>query len=332
MKASNHTANNIQQAGLITSASATLKRLTQNYTFLDYTTQAYILLIGLITVLWNSKIGKFWYLLLLLHILLFSLAHLLIVNQSKFPKGSLFEFLRLYYPIPLYIVFYRETGILNQIFIIGYLDPFFIRLEEWLFGCQPSLVWMQKLPYIWVSELFYISYFSYYLMIAGVGLWLFLRNKEHFQHFVSLVSFIFYICFTIYIFVPVVGPRIFYKEIVEFALPADLSPANVPVFPESVKAGIFYNIMAVIYLCFESPGAAFPSSHVAIALTTVYFSFKYLPKIRYFHLVLALMLCLSTVYCRYHYLVDVFAGALTTAILLPIGNKLFLKFKNNSAN
>ena len=32
---------------------------------------------------------------------------------------------------------------------------------------------------------------------------------------------------------------------------------------------------------FEAPGAGFPSSHVAVALCTVYFSFRYLRPIRY---------------------------------------------------
>jgi hypothetical protein len=60
---------------------------------------------------------------------------------------------------------------------------------------------------------------------------------------------------------------------------------------------------------FESPGAALPSSHVAVAVCTVYFSFRYLPRIRYLHLIMAILLCGSTVYCRYHYVVDVLRDA-----------------------
>jgi membrane-associated phospholipid phosphatase len=84
--------------------------------------------------------------------------------------------------------------------------------------------------------------------------------------------------------------------------------------------------MAWIYRTFESPGAAMPSSHVAIALCTVYFSFRYLPKIRYVHLAVAILLSLATVYCRYHYALDVVAGVLTTALLLPLSNYLYSKF------
>jgi membrane-associated phospholipid phosphatase len=65
---------------------------------------------------------------------------------------------------------------------------------------------------------------------------------------------------------------------------------------------------------------------VAVALCTVYFSFRYLRPIRYVHLAVACMLCLSTIYCRYHYVVDVLAGLLTVAVVVPLGNWLYFKF------
>ena len=68
--------------------------------------------------------------------------------------------------------------------------------------------------------------------------------------------------------------------------------------------------MLWVYRVFEAPGAALPSSHVAVALCTVFFSFRYLRRIRYVHLAVAVLLCLATVYCRYHYVVDVLAGLL----------------------
>ena len=210
----------------------------------------------------------------------------------------------------------------------AYLDPSFIHLEQRLFGMQPSLMFMERFPYLAVSEFFYASYFSYYLMILGVGLALFFRGQAQFFHYISVLSFVFYICCLIYIFTPVVGPRIFYPELSGYHLPPDVLPISMPPFPEAVKAGPFYHIMDWIYAHLEAPGAAFPSSHVAVGLCTVYFAFRYLPRIRYFHLVLALCMCLSTVYCRYHYSVDVMGGIVTVLILVPLGNFLFIKFSH----
>jgi membrane-associated phospholipid phosphatase len=223
-----------------------------------------------------------------------------------------------------YIWFFGETGWLNRMFFSTYLDPIVIRWEQGLFGCQPSILWMEKLPYLAVSELFYAAYFSYYLMIGGVGLALYLRDRQQFFHYVSVMSFVFYICYAIYIVVPVIGPPVFFHNAAGFSLPAELQRlAAQASFPEVIKRGVFFRLMAWIYKVFEAPGAAIPSSHVAIALCTVSFSFRYLPRIRYVHLVVAVLLCLATVYCRYHYLTDVLAGIATAAVLVPLGNWLY---------
>jgi membrane-associated phospholipid phosphatase len=187
---------------------------------------------------------------------------------------------------------------------------------------------MQKLPWLAVSELFYVSYFSYYIMIAGVGIALYLRSRQQFYHYVSVVSFLFYVCYLIYIFLPVIGSRVFFHQVDGYALPeATQQLALTDTYPEAVQAGVFFRIMRWVYRVFEAPGAALPSSHVAVALCTVFFSFRYLRSIRYVHLAVALLLCLSTVYCRYHYAVDVLAGLVAAAVLIPIGNWLYFKFR-----
>jgi len=188
---------------------------------------------------------------------------------------------------------------------------------------------MASLPWLPVSELFYASYFSYYVRIAGFGLTLFLRRREAFFHYVSVLSFVFYVCYLIYIFLPVIGPRVFSRSLGGYTLPPAiqaLAPAELFPFPPQVTRGLFFRIMAMIYDVFEAPGAALPSSHVAASICTVWFSFRYRLGIRYVHLVTVVLLCLSTIYCRYHYVIDVLTGLLTVAVLLPLGNRLFSRY------
>jgi membrane-associated phospholipid phosphatase len=282
--------------------------------------------VGVLILLLHGNAVPLWPWLVLAHAFGIALVHLLILGHAQFPSNRLLDFLRHYYPILLYTGFYRETGELNQMTMTGYLDPICIRLEQAIFGMQPSLTFMHSLPFWPISELMYASYFSYYLMIAGVGLALFLRERPQFYHYVSVVSFVFYVCYLIYIFTPVMGPRIFQRVINGYELPVEVQPDVVPEFPVAVQAGLFFRIMIWIYHTFEAPGAAFPSSHVAVALTTVYFSFRYLRPIRFVHLIVAFLLCLSTVYCRYHYAVDVVAGVITAMMLVPVGNWLYFRF------
>lgn len=298
----------------------------KHYTFVDYATQGYLLVVAVLITLFSSDRTPLAPYLLIAHIVTLVLIHVLIRYHASRKPGRFLDFLRYFYPILLFTGFYRETGALHHMFFPEYLDPWLIHLEEQIFGMQPSLEFMEWLPFLAVSELLYAAYFSYYIMIVGVGLALFIRNRIQFFHYISVVSFAFYLCYLTYIILPVMGPRAFYGGPMGYELPPDVHPPHLPTYPAEVQKGPFFKIMRVIYHNLEAPGAAFPSSHVAIAIVTVWFSFQYLPRIRYIHLVDVVLLCISTVYCRYHYVVDVFAGIATAALLLPIGNWLYFRF------
>lgn len=313
----------------------------RHYTFVDYATQAYMALVGVLILLFHNHTVPHWAWLFTAHALGLLAVHFLIQladangyvaarlrpqpsAQPLPPLLGFLQFIRHFYPVPLYLWFFSETGWLNRMFFHQYLDPLAISWDEKLFGFQPSVLFMQKLPYLWVSELFYASYFSYYIMIVGVGIALYVRNRQHFFHYVSVVSFVFYICYAIYIILPIIGPRVFFRDLPEYDLPEQYQAfAPNASYPAAVQAGPFFKVMAFIYRVFEAPGAALPSSHVAIALCTVFFSFLYLRPIRYVHLVVAILLCLATVYCRYHYAIDVLTGILTALILVPLAQWLY---------
>ena len=296
----------------------------RRYTFVDYATQGYALLVALLVFLFHNATVPRWSLICAVHLLIIGIVHLLIVGNARRPTWGILDFLRHFYPVLLYTFFFSETGWLNRMFFADYMDPTIIRWEQALFGCQPSVLFMAKLPYVAISETFYASYFCYYVMIAGVGIALYIRDRRSFFHYVSVISFVFYVCYTIYIVLPIIGPRVFFHEINGYSVPEDLQAlAPTDIYPRAVQAGPFFHLMAFIYRVFEAPGAALPSSHVAIALTTVFFSFRYLPRIRYPHLVVAILLCLSTIYCRYHYVIDVLAGIATAALLVPLANWLY---------
>lgn len=296
----------------------------KNYTLLDYATQSYSAFVAVLILFFHNGTVPHWPLLFGAHVAGIVLVHALVCIAGGGTRSRVLDFLRHFYPVLFYTWFFTETGRLNRMFFTEYMDPMAIRWEQAVLGFQPSVVFMDKFPWLPISELFYASYFSYYVMISGVGIALFIRNRREFFHYVTVVSFIFYVCYTIYIFLPIIGPRVFFREIAGYSLPVDLQQmATVDIYPEAIKAGAFFKLMGWIYHVFEAPGAALPSSHVAIAITTVYFSFRYLRAIRWVHLVVAVLLCVSTIYCRYHYAVDVLAGLGTVAVLLPIANWLY---------
>ena len=312
----------------------------KHYTFADYATQTYLALVGLLILFFHNGTVPHWPVLFGAHAAALVLVHWLIWAYARWGSGRgepvarglalrALDFIRHFYPVVLYTPFFMETGSLNRMFFRDYLDPTFADWEQQLFGCQPSVLFMERLPWLVVSELFYASYFSYYVMIAGIGIALFVRARRQFYHYVSVVSFLFYVCYVIYIILPVIGSRAFFRQVEGYSLPAATQAlATTDAYPAAVQAGPFFQLMKWVYRVFEAPGAAFPSSHVAVAICTVFFSFRYLRPIRYPHLVVATLLCLSTVYCRYHYVVDVIAGVVTAALVIPLGNWLFFKFED----
>lgn len=266
-----------------------------------------------------------WPWLLAAHLLAAALVHGIIVAGNREDAGAPIRFLRGFYPIPLYLGFYRETELINALVGIPRLDPPLIRADHALFGSQPSVELMAAAPNPVLSELLYAAYFSYYFMIVGLGAWLLWRDRPAFRHFVAVVSFSFYVCFAIYLFVPVVGPRLFFLDSPERDLFVQLYGATPPPVPEAVQGWPFHGIMQFIYRNFEAQSAAFPSSHTAVSLVTTYFTWRYLPRLRWIHGIATALLIISTVYLRYHYVVDVLAGLFTAALLLPLGNLLYRK-------
>jgi len=304
----------------------------KRYLFIDYATQGYVAVVGALVLCFHNQTVPGWRLLLVAHGLCLLLVHLLVQAHARWPSSRAIDFLRHYYAVLLYPGFYRETGLLNRMFFADYLDAHFIWLDERIFGFQPCLEFMYWWPQLPVSEMFYAAYFSYYVMIVGIGLTLYLRDRRQFFHYVSVISFVFYVCYLIYICLPVMGPRAFFREIDGFRLPDEIQAyAGSPFYPDAVRVGPFFHVMAWIYRHFEGPGAAFPSSHVAVALSTLWFSFLYVRRIRCLHLADVILLCLATIYCRYHYAVDVAAGALTGAILTSLGNRLYHRFSAEGA-
>src|SRR5437868_6736535 len=133
----------------------------KHYTFVDYVTQGYMALVaGLVLFFHNGTVPQ-WRWLLAAHLAGLLLVHWLIQPRPTMRLGGGLQFARHFYPVFLYIWFFSETGWLNRMFFKQYMDPMVIGWEQSLFGFQPSIVFMQKLPYLLVSEIFYAAYFSY---------------------------------------------------------------------------------------------------------------------------------------------------------------------------
>jgi len=224
---------------------------------------------------------------------------------------KVFLFIRSYYPILLYLYFFESVSATNRVFFSDWLDPFFLKIDYRIFGYLPSLEWSFRYGNIWLKEWLYFSYFSYYLMIIGLPVLVFLKRRKALDEVVFVLSLVFYFCYFIYSWLPVIGGR-FIPEAMQWTKQAD--------------GGVFTSIMAYIYIHTPHLGGAFPSSHIAIALVLSMLGVKFFRLIGIIMLIVTFFLAIATVYCHYHWFIDAVFGIITGLLGYWVAQTVFKRF------
>lgn len=184
------------------------------------------------------------------------------------------------------------------------MDGALIRIDYAMFGVHPT-VWMEGLVHPALTTAMQLAYISYYPMSAVLGLVLFLKNRnDEFDEAVFGIILCFYLSYVGYILFPAIGPR--------FTL-ADLQTTDIQAIPLVTAIRNTLNGLE------HNKADAFPSGHTAVALMTLYYAWKTRERMLFFILVPVITaLIFSTVYLRYHYVIDVIGGILLTALTIPL--------------
>lgn len=209
---------------------------------------------------------------------------------------SALSFIRSIYPVLLFGYFFTSSHAFNQIIFTDWLDPWFMNIDKSVFGYYPSLEWGKTFNYVALQELFHFAYFCYYPMILGLPVYLYFKQPLAFKELIFNLTFAFYLCYTIFSVLPVIGGR-FIPEAMEIT--------------KTYHGGLFTHIMVYIYRTSGHLGGAFPSSHIAITLVLTVAALKFIRPMGIVFAVIAFFLTIATVYCHYHWAIDAFAGIFT---------------------
>jgi len=87
-----------------------------------------------------------------------------------------------------------------------------------------------------------------------------------------------------------------------------------------LAGGPFTALINLIEKCGRVHGAAFPSQHVAGAMAALWGAWRHRRWLFWVFLPLVLLMCVSTVYVRNHYVADVFGGMVTGTLGYVIGS------------
>jgi membrane-associated phospholipid phosphatase len=199
-----------------------------------------------------------------------------------------------WYPLLLMPVLYWELPLLGGSLWDGrFFDAVVQGWEARLFGGQPSVELAGRWPWLPLSELLHLFYLAYYPVIYLFPAALYLRGqRESFRATVFAVMLGFTACYVVFTLFPVQGPR--------YLFPAPGGAA---------AEGWMYQLTHRILESGSSQGAAFPSSHAAIAAVQTVNAGRYLPKAAPLLALITAGICVGAVYGGFHYAIDMAVGA-----------------------
>ncbi len=162
-----------------------------------------------------------------------------------------------------------------------------------------------------MNELMSIGYISCFLILpVSAAVMLFKKRWEALERLVLASAVVFYVCHVIFVFYPVIGPRFFLSD--QYYLP--------------IVGSFFTPLIEFILAGAGLYGAAMPSFLCAVALVAIWILAREVPKTAIPSFVLLCLVCAGSVYGRYHYVSDVFAGLLIGGVILWLTGSWQKKF------
>jgi membrane-associated phospholipid phosphatase len=236
----------------------------------------------------------------------------LAVLDRKAGASKKISWIRDFAPIVIIAIIFNSLGGLISGLRSPHYDDVLIRIDYALFGAHPT-VWLERINNPLLTGLLQAAYISYYGMPIALVLVLYFKgNKNSFNSAAFAIVLCFYLSYIGYLLVPAVGPRFTLSHVQT----ADLRAGPATLWIQQTLDGLEHN-----------KTDAFPSGHTAVALVTLVYSWKYREKALFRILVPAVSaLIVSTVYLRYHYVIDVIAGvllAVLTVLIAPVTERLF---------
>ena len=219
------------------------------------------------------------------------------------------HFWRHWYPHLFFLFCFEEMSVLVHLVSPRWQDAKLIALDHWLTGVHPA-IWLEQFATPGRNEFMqfaYLTYFVYLLVLGGI---LYYREDWHGYWSVMTYSAVGYaIGYVIAILFPVESPW--------FAMAGSWhGPLHGGPFTAAINFVEHYGRVR---------GAAFPSQHVAGSFAALWGAWRHRRWLFWVMLPLVICMCASTVWGRYHYMVDIFGGMVTGTLGYVIGKWLMRK-------
>ena len=198
-------------------------------------------------------------------------------------------------PLLLILFYYQTAGLLSRTFLQTTFDDQIIAFENKIFRNNHPCMWLSETANAyWFSEFLHFCYMGYYFLLYGIPFYFYVgHGKVAFYQFEYAEVLTLLACFLTHAFIPVLSPRTIFEKI--------KYPLN---------QGRVFRMVHFILEKGSAAGTAFPSSHVAIGTLVLLVTFHLQLPFLYCVAPFALGLIISTVYGRFHYVIDFVFGVL----------------------
>jgi membrane-associated phospholipid phosphatase len=222
-------------------------------------------------------------------------------------------FVRTYYPQAFIALFFTEAILLSSQALGGAShDAFFEAADLAIFGFQPAREFSRSLgsPPL-LNEIMFGAYFTYFaFMVFSVWIPFLKGDRAEGERQVFALTATMALVFVWYVFFRVEGPK--------YWLP-DLRNS----WYDGIKGGLFVRLFQHSLAKATLSGAAFPSTHVILTLTTLALAYRNDRRFFALYLPVALLIVCSTVYIYAHWASDVIGGILVAALLPTLFYRLY---------
>jgi membrane-associated phospholipid phosphatase len=231
----------------------------------------------------------------------------LLIFQVKRPNATSWIF-RNWYPLPYVGSCYKEMALFIPAVRGTNADRWLADLDFRVWGANPT-VWLERLHHPVFTEFLQIAYTLFIPVVLWIA-WLLWRQRRYseFQYYAFLITLGFLTSYVGYLLVPARGPRFLLRDLQHFPLDG---------------LWLFHGMQGILDKLESAHYDCFPSGHTE--LTILALSGSRMISKRWFRVYFAYTPCIifATVYLRYHYTVDLLAGAATAALLILTAPALY---------
>jgi membrane-associated phospholipid phosphatase len=224
----------------------------------------------------------------------------LLVFEVKRPNRTSWLF-RNWYPLPFVAFCYKEMALLIPAVRRTDSDQWLANLDFRIWHVNPT-VWLERIQTPLLTEFLQTVYT---LFVPAVLLVAFLiwrkRRYPEFQYYAFLIALGFLVSYVGYLLVPARGPRFLLRHLQHIPLQG---------------LWLFKSMQATLDRLESAHYDCFPSGHTELTILAWWGSRLVSKNVFRVYLAYTPFLIFATVYCRYHYTVDVLAGAVLGFLLI----------------